>query len=177
LSVYFDEELSSPWKEKMETHLASCPDCRAQLEQYRRCSHVLALNPPGFEAAEKRAQARVFERLSHAAPLRRQPPVWRRRVWVPLPAAAAAAVFLLFAAVFVLTRGAGQQTDVLASNRIDTGVHGMVPISDRNDLFQYLEQDPKDMVIMRLPESKSFIRSGEPVILKAADYSGTRQSQ
>ncbi|GHU05470.1 hypothetical protein FACS1894147_11680 [Spirochaetia bacterium] len=44
LSLYHDDELPSPWKEKLESHVASCPACAARLAQYRDLSRVLLDN-------------------------------------------------------------------------------------------------------------------------------------
>jgi anti-sigma factor RsiW len=40
LSVYLDEELPSPWKEKMEAHVSSCAECQAVLEKYQAVSFL-----------------------------------------------------------------------------------------------------------------------------------------
>jgi hypothetical protein len=48
-----------------------------------------------------------------------------------------------------------------------------IPVADMNGVIQYLgNDDTADIVIIRLPESKSFMSFGEPAIVKAADYSG-----
>jgi hypothetical protein len=49
---------------------------------------------------------------------------------------------------------------------------GIVPTTNLNEVLQYLgNRDPGDILIIRLPESRSFTSSGEPAIIKAADYS------
>ena len=35
-SAWVDGEVPSPWKEKLEAHLASCPRCQAQAERFRK---------------------------------------------------------------------------------------------------------------------------------------------
>lgn len=45
LSAYHDCELSPARHEAMERHIASCPSCAAELEQYRRLSALLAASP------------------------------------------------------------------------------------------------------------------------------------
>jgi hypothetical protein len=61
LSVYHDDELPSPWKEKMESHLASCESCRQHLEGYQKLSTVLADDVKAERIAE--AQARVWSKF------------------------------------------------------------------------------------------------------------------
>jgi anti-sigma factor RsiW len=174
LSVYIDGELPSPWKEKMETHLESCSVCQAQLEQFKRCSQVLKGSmptpPPDIEAAKER----VWRKLGTTAiQKRRRRSIWGRKVSVPLPAVAGAAA-LCAALVLALTRqppAAPQNQDAMAGTGM-TDVQGIVPVSDMNDVLHYLgNQDAADIVIIRLPESRSFSSSGEPTIIKAADYS------
>ena len=63
ISLYYDEELPSPWKEKMEAHLEACASCRAVLAGYGRLGKGLAaLNHP--EEFVATAQDRVWEKLS-----------------------------------------------------------------------------------------------------------------
>jgi hypothetical protein len=53
-----------------------------------------------------------------------------------------------------------------------------IPVSDMSGVIQYLENDDSgDIVIIRLPESKSFMSLGEPAIIKATDYAGRRIPQ
>jgi hypothetical protein len=103
--------------------------------------------------------------------------LWRRTVSLPLPAAAAltaaaAAFVIVFASTWLRQPAAEsrvQNTPVAAG--IDLNLQGMVPVSDMNGVLQYLgDTDAGDIVILRLPESRNFKSSGEPTILKAADY-------
>jgi anti-sigma factor RsiW len=181
LSLYFDGELPSPWKEKMEAHLESCAGCRARLETYR--SFSLASGIIGEDEIGA-AKDRVWNRL--AAP----PPVnpaesgglfpggegfWNRRVTLPLPAAAAIFIIIAFFAILALKpQGAVLISDTPpVASVIDMDVSGIAPVSDMSGVLQYLSsQDTSEFVIIRLPESRSFSRFGEPALLKAADYSG-----
>jgi len=43
--------------------------------------------------------------------------------------------------------------------------------TDLNGVLQYLGADGSDIIILRLPESRNFSRSGDPAIIRAADYS------
>jgi hypothetical protein len=52
---------------------------------------------------------------------------------------------------------------------------GIVPTAGINEVLQYLgNRDPGDILIIRLPESRSFTSPGEPAIIKAADYPRSR---
>jgi hypothetical protein len=190
LSVYLDGELPSPWKEKMETHLALCASCRDRLEAYREMSRGLkkadaapagpdaspaakiSAGEAGLEAAKDRVWLRI-QRLE-TGDARRRPAreLWRRSVSIPLPAAAAAAVILFTALAVLLFRQntAAPSMQDMAAAGIDLDVRGIVPVSDMHGVLQYLgDKDTGDIVILRLPESRNFMSSGEPTILKAAD--------
>jgi hypothetical protein len=183
LSLYHDGELPSPWREKLERHLVSCPECGACLAEYRRLSSVLSGkdSPLGrsFEAALGRARDRVWENLDRGEgagfPRREKARLWNRRVNLPLPVAAAAAAVLVAAGAAIFQSRAPRPAPVVESlagtGGIGLEVRGITYPADPHGILQYLgDTDTPDMVIIRLPESKRFMSSGEPAIIKAADY-------
>lgn len=181
LSLYHDGELPSPWKEKLETHLASCGECVSRLEGYRCLSRVLTGDTvdDGLRVA---AQERVRRGLRFSRPARaadRTGRLWSRRVSIPLPAAAAVAAVLAVAFAFALRSRAVPSVpapDTLSAMGLD--VPAIAYPEDMDGVLRYLgDTDTGDMVIIRLPESKRFTSSGEPAIIKAADYSRSRLSQ
>jgi hypothetical protein len=182
LSVYLDGELPSPWKEKMEKHLSVCPQCRERLSAYREISQRAAGSVPEggavsegesiLEAAKERVWFRLQNLTAGEICPRRSPGFWSGSVSVPLPAAAAAAVILVVAfAAAGFRRNAGTlQLQDMAAAGVDLDVRGIMPVSDMNGVLQYLgDKDTGDIVILRLPESRNFMSSGEPTILKAAE--------
>jgi hypothetical protein len=183
ISLYHDGELSSPWKEKLEAHLGSCPECRAVLASYRRLE---AGEPPNVEAARERVWRRLLEQSPDMSRpgvnslYRRRTGLWNRRLSLPLPAAAAAAVLII--AVFFALLGTVEKSRPLpygsmAAGSIGLDDQGMVPIQDMNDVLHYLSsQDNGDIMVIRLPESRRFSRTGEPALINAADYSRARRS-
>jgi hypothetical protein len=183
LSVYADGELPSPWKEKMEAHLRSCTVCRDRLEGYRRLSRALGSKGagiPGSVSEERLEEAgeRIWQKIARLD-RERQNAASRfryRTISIPLPAAAAAAVvfmIVLVAAILLPSSFIGDRgQEMAASSGIGLDVQGIMPVSDMNGVLQYLgNQDTADLVTIRLPESRSFMSSGEPTIIKAADYS------
>jgi hypothetical protein len=171
LSVYMDGELPSPWKEKMEHHLALCARCREKLEAYRRTSRLLDRAGDGaLEGAKERIWLKLEDRREQRFI---QPPgIWHRSVAVPFPVAAAAAalLFITLGALafrqFFFTPAA---PDGMAAG-VGLDLPGIMPVSDMSGILQYLgSQDSGDIVILRLPESRNFMSSGEPRIIKAAE--------
>ncbi|GHV94755.1 hypothetical protein AGMMS50293_10750 [Spirochaetia bacterium] len=192
LSVYRDGELPSPWKEKMENHLEDCAQCRSRLENYRQifksvteAPESLTLEPAaaGSGAQVSRmetAKERVWRNIEghcfvpDSAALRRRS-IWRRNIAIPLPAAAAAAVLIFVALAALWLRRPVQSVpvpDMILASEEDLAPEN-VPFSDMNGVLQYLGSVDSggDILILRLPESRNFISSGEPAILRAADYS------
>jgi hypothetical protein len=115
LSVYFDNEMPSPWREKLGAHLAICPECRAVADGYAKAASLfhesaedLSRENEAIDAAADKVWQKLmppehlFAGFSGAAPekLRYAKPLfWKRRVSVPFPALAAvsaAAVVIVF---------------------------------------------------------------------------------
>jgi len=199
ISLYFDRELPSPWKEKMAAHLESCQLCWAVLAGYRNLGAKLGkLQDQAVETAQDRVWKKITApeliiagkpgRFSSEKTLSRRlksaKKVWNRRVTLPLPAAAAAAlaVFIAFFAVFGI-RGGNQPQHLaphpMAAMSIDIGFddYAMIPIHDMTDVIRYLSvQDTADFMIIRLPEHRNFSRVGQPTLINAADYSRARRN-
>lgn len=185
ISVYLDGELPSPWKEKMENHLAQCPQCREQLDRYRMISAPGAPAEASLqEAPLLEAQERVWRNLEARERFRRNESglvpkrralAWGRSVSVPFPVAAAAAAALVIAVAAIWTRRPTEQPlipQMTIAPQEAIGATEVVPIADMNGVLQYLGSTDNggDILILRLPESRNFTSSGEPAILKAADY-------
>jgi anti-sigma factor RsiW len=201
--MYLDGELPSPWKEKMEAHLASCPGCRNVIKAWGRISGDLT------EQEDPGRRERVWERLGNRIAAAKATEealrgravlagtggfalsgLWRRRVTLPFPAAAALGVAAAAAVVLILSsvwmRGfagnAAPASDspiaALEAAGIDMELRDIRPVNDVSGVLQYLgDTDSNDIVIIRLPESRSFRSAGEPKIIRAADYSQRRPGQ
>ena len=163
LSVYLDGELPSPWREKLESHVSNCPKCAGRIKAYRTISPASAIGDEAGAAGE-----RVWQRLSVSidrGPRRRA--IWRRNVSLPLPAAAAA-ILMVAMAFALLPNRADEMTGVslAAETELD------VPVQNMESVIEYLiGRSGSEMLILRLPESQSFVSNGEPAIIRAADYS------
>jgi hypothetical protein len=178
LSLYFDKELDSPWKEKMESHIAGCADCARELAAYKQIS--LSLAPTGDESL-KEAQQRVLQKLEtsgnysgYKAPTAwhgRTSSIWKRSVSIPVPAAAAV-VFMLFALALLWVRSPGRTEPANMAITAETEIlPDVIPFSGMESVLQYLGgTDTGEIIILRLPESRNFSSFGEPAIIRAADY-------
>jgi len=188
LSIYIDGEMPSPWKEKLEAHLAQCSKCKEKLDNYKKLQGKLF--DVTLEQKHNDAKDRVWEKLQSQKQSRtwnsagfrqrdsRLSGLWRKRFSIPMPAAAAAVILIILAAVFI-SGGFGKSNDPVnhfadSSERANIIFAAedmpVIPMSDLNSVFQYLVSDGTDIIILRLPESRSFSRSGDPTIVRAADY-------
>jgi len=217
LSIYMDGELPSPWKEKMESHLAECSECGEKFKELKRLqeffkkdtSQKLAVADSSghvseelyseqelMEAAMNRVWQKLEARSNRTYPYRtrsygrqrqlsrinRQTEnLWKRRLSIPLPAAAAAAIII---ALMITTwfRGGSVGNNAVANARIESvnktnfipaseeEVSGVIPTGNISDVLQYLSSNGKEIIILQLPENSNFSRAGEPAIIRAADY-------
>lgn len=91
-SVYIDGELSSPWKEKLESHLKNCSKCKAILDSYIKIKNRLR-NTEIPELDIEKSFLKLCKKRKHKSP--KAPTSWfYKSVKVPLPALVAAALFL-----------------------------------------------------------------------------------
>ena len=96
-SAYIDGEVPSPWKERLEVHIASCPRCKALAERFAALHRAVSSGQPGLQNAELEASwARLSARREMTVAAlrsrreRRVYPDWTRAsVRLPLPALAA----------------------------------------------------------------------------------------
>ena len=197
ISLYLDGELPSPWKEKMASHMESCPQCRTVFSRYSSLEKTLQAEPESLlKTVQERAQERIWEKLNAPAlvirstesgtgadkekniirPFERK--IWNRGITLPLPVAAAAAAMIIIAFVALVNiRNGSQNQAVPMAAAIGLDDYGTVPIHDMNEVINYLaSQDNGDQMVIRLPETRRFSRSGEPALINAADYSRTRSN-
>ena len=171
MSVYFDGELDSPWKEKFEKHLEDCSSCREHLEVYRytrqRMAEASLIQDRPMELSLMEAMDRVWEKTGFVIKPKRR--FWTSSINIPIPVAAAAGLVMAVALAAVI---AFRQPPKPVSDHQLAGMEmqEMIPVSDMASFFQYLGSDNSaDMVIIRLPET-TFMNVGEPKMLRAADY-------
>ena len=183
LSLYFDGELPSPWKEKMNAHLVKCEKCRSHMAQYHKLKEIFAGDRVEASAILKN---RVWDKTITGTPVNQKKTVkgnfllWNRSVSLPFPAAVAAAAVFIFISflAFQGMRSPGVDQEYEIASGIVTDVQGIIPVSDLDSVLQYLSVDHmSDFVVIHLPETRSFSSSGEPTLLRAADYSRRSSSR
>jgi anti-sigma factor RsiW len=177
ISAYLDGELSSDAAQELEEELETDSGARAELERLRGLKRALQdAEEPDFETSRQRVWMMLE---SH---LRLKPPLWKRRISVPYPAVAAAAV-AVFALVGLLAWFVGpesaQDPSVTASVVEDADVQIAVGGIKGDELLRWLdEHDMMGEVSVKLPDTPQFRIMGEPQLMRAAELrSKTLNSQ
>jgi len=193
LSIYLDGELPSPWKEKLESHLAECSMCREKLANFRQLfSKTDALEEQKLMEETKDKIWRKLQLRRQMGTIRRRSrdySMWQRRISIPIPMAAAAAVVVMFMTAFVMFKGSSSNNNGYAYIPVDAAttermgftvaaekeeLPNIIPTADLSDVLQYLGSERSEIIIIQLPENNSFFRVGEPAMIKAADYNTGR---
>jgi anti-sigma factor RsiW len=181
LSAYFDDEVPSPWKEKLERHVESCAECGSRLSSFRALKAAMEASPePDHLPAKERVYASVMRQVASSRVAAVSSPsfggnrvIWRRSVSIPLPIAAAAVlVFVALAVGFSVVRlqQPGLSPTLASSARTDTAPV-TVQFTDMKSVMQYLEsQDDRKDVMIVVPGAYRFKFQGNPQLLKASDF-------
>lgn len=193
LSVYFDGELPSPWKERMEQHLETCSVCRENLARYKEISGSLSGVVADECAAMNAAKTQIWEkvgvfeggqpvagnrRLSRFMPAMRIPAAFASALAGAAVAAAIVCVIWLVSparnngmAQSALSNSSENFAGIAVSSDYELNLPDITPVSNMNEVLRYLEDDDSsNIVIIKLPERKKFNRYGDPAFINAADY-------
>jgi len=179
LSAYLDGEIELPWRERLGKHIKECPACQEYLDSLRQLSGRLRADPepdagPSLERLKHRLAARA------AYPASGRPPIWRRRITLPLPLAAGVGLVILCLAVGLFAAALNLKSSVprMSIKKLPYGateVEVAAPIEDLEKLLKSLDQPAfTEEIIFTLPEDSRFIMAGEPRMLRAEDIPGSR---
>jgi anti-sigma factor RsiW len=185
ISAFVDGEVPSPWSERLEEHLESCPDCAALAKSYASLGENLRADAssPASDAALARGRVRLDDLLSALpsgserparAPKRRfafaSGEAWRRSISLPLPLAAAAAVLVILlggaTAALAFRPVKGVPSQAIASGEMIQRQSLAQPAS-MDELLRYLDSSQGQVTLtINLPTNASFGSTGQPVIVR-----------
>jgi len=173
ISAFVDDEVPSPWNNRLADHLATCPDCARKAGAYRelggalreRSSRAALAETAAEDASVDRVRELFFTEIGQASAL----PVWNRRIAVPMPLIAAAALAIVFLSGYlasgILQPGPTRINAVAAADISPRSAQG----ASMDDLIRYLEaNDAHVNVTIRLPETTTFEASGTPILMRAS---------
>ena len=169
ISAYLDGELPADAARELERKLEADITAREELDRLRGLRRTLHDGgEPDFRAGQDRVWMNLESRLGLKTPL------WRRRVSLPYPAVAAAAV-AVFALAGLLAWFVGPSSTGLGGfeSASATAADARIAVGgfDGEELLGLLrEQDLAGDVSMELPANARFRIMGEPQLMKAAEF-------
>jgi anti-sigma factor RsiW len=178
VSAYVDGEVPSPWRERLEEHIASCSDCAALASRYASLGESLrAEAEPGEAAALARGRERLdalLEGIPAASPravsrFSGARAAWERSISLPLPFAVAAALVVLLlggaTTMLALKPERGPSLQAVASGEIDPR---QVQPASMDELLRFLNSSDKQVQLtINLPSGATFGSAGKPVIMRS----------
>lgn len=187
LSAYIDEELSSEREQQVRAHIEECERCRARVASLRTLSgFVSTLQIPETETKTRMERSR--KKIAVETERNPDSSLWRRRVSISVPIAAAAMLFFLFiGGVLAILSGLGrsspgQELRVVTPRESTMGADAFFEEADNDgpseeDMEKFLryiaEGKSSSKVMIDLPKTSSFTVHGEPRLMKASELSGS----
>ncbi len=173
LSAWFDGETSSAESTAIEKHLEECPACRATVDVFSQRRNMLrADGPPPIEADK------LKKFWTYVGQCRIQKVSAPRRLSVPLPLAAAAAlVFIAAVAMNFVNIGGKDMPDVYvveSPRPVPTVVSLTITPGELDEFFSMLEGGStigSDGLVV-LPEELPVSLFGEPEMVRPASLEG-----
>lgn len=170
LSAYFDGEIEGTVRQSIQEHVEHCAVCRQTLQEMETLQTLLKADPP---PDHREALSRFQSSLTYIQP--RPDRFWKRRIRLPMPVAALAAVLFACLGISLIIVSSRSQLRQMSIKRQPSGVTEVqvaAPIEDLELLLKSLETNSfKQEVFITLPEETRFIIMGEPRIVREAEYS------
>jgi|GEM_PF-4673944 len=159
LAAFVDDEVPSPWKERIEEHLHQCERCKVRAENYRAISEKLKtadnIDSTRLQLAVTQVQWRLKNTLHGYSFIDRFPMLAAlnsRRVSVPLPIIALSLLLVVFFAGFAFGIF-GARTNSNQALALKTTLPA-VSTGNIESLVSTLSQpDPSQIVTIRAPEN------------------------
>ncbi len=172
LSAFLDGELEQPWKAAVEEHCESCPSCRLALSRMAETRRLLTAElPSDWHAPMERVRARI---MAHSVRLPILVPVWRRRLSVPVPMAAAAMFVVAVLAValfFSLTHPNVGMVRITKAPAGGTEIQIAAPLGDLEGLLKNIGNQDTNPDVMQLPKQLRLVPVGEPFMGRETEFS------
>jgi len=174
LSAFVDDEVPSPWKERVELHIGKCARCSGKVEAIKSLSQsLLTLDDAHDIQALERAKLRIAASIdlnsaprgeTHADIFQRILAIWFQRIQLPMPFVAVG----LLAFVFLVGVTLGvfnpllKNTNTLAATSKVLASHA----TTLETLVRYLEsQNSTQAVTIKMPGEAWFGQPGNPVLV------------
>jgi len=176
LSAFVDDEIPSPWKERMEIHVSGCRECSRKVESFRTLQRsMLAIDAEANLRALSAAKARIGASIDFGAADRnvgtsgveRLRHLWTQRVPMPMPFLAAS----LLALVFLVGISLGLFTPFM--NRAGLMASASKTIAPQaatlEMIAQYMKQSSVEPLMIEMPQESIFSQIGNPIVVSSPD--------
>ncbi len=186
ISAYVDGELQDKLHTDVKNHIRKCERCRKIAAEYTALQELFTAtsdSPAEDVVAGTERKARVWREIQRHTRRERVQGFWHRRLQVPLPVAAgvAVAVFALVLTLLFNPFSTEQQMVPLAMQSDETiesipevpsdFVSSANTMPELEQLVRFLsDQGAAIEVKIQLPSSSKIQVTGEPQLLRAADY-------
>lgn len=174
LSAHVDGEVPSPWKEHIHRDIEQDEATGKAFTELKAISATVRSIPgPEVDGAQDRVYAAVTERTRLSS--MRSTPIWRKRVPLPVAAAAGLATAILGALIVYATGLGGRPAGLRMADegRVDVTIN--VDDEGLEDVIQWLNgRSEVGQVRIELPEVPRFEVYGEPTFRRSSDFEGSR---
>ncbi|PIE97521.1 MAG: hypothetical protein CR988_07265 [Treponema sp.] len=178
-SEYLDDELPSPWKEKMEKHIKECADCDSTLKKFTMISEAMHSDDVSenfdSDASYERLKVKFKQGYTTYIPETRSQSFWKSSIKLPLPAIAAAVLaVVLLPTVFFVSKNqnigkqqffaqnyppffpssqAGYNVSETSNPAMNTGGFSS-SIREFTNMYMPSSNESEDIIIIKIPSSK-----------------------
>jgi anti-sigma factor RsiW len=174
LSLYIDDEIPSPWKERMESHLRTCRRCSERVTALRSLSSTLRLATSGkelakLEEAKVRIAARLYSEASYSSPTLKEKlsdrfiGMWSRKISMPMPFLAAGILMIVFLAG--ITMGIITPFTTAARYMATASKTLQANQASYENMVQYIKQTTLQPIMIEMPNESVLNRFGTPVLV------------
>ena len=176
LSAYVDDEIPSPWKERMGTHMGECRRCSEKIEALRSLDRsLLALDSETERESLSQARKRIAFSIDFAAThsyakiglTERFRSLWSQRIALPMPFLAAgllALVFLVGVSLGFFSPFASTARTMASASKTTSPQAATLDL-----MIQYMKQSSIQPVMIEMPQESVFSQLGNPVIMPSPE--------
>ncbi len=176
ISAFVDGEVPSPWKETLDRHLKVCSACAAKAESMRRLGSIFTADAKHDESSETAIRQHVFNRLqSNIRKTPVKPRFFDKKILIPLPLLAAAAVIFAVFGISLASSGRSNTELRMAVRKAMDATPVSTSGIGMESILEYLaKQDAGVNITITLPQGSAAFNPagnpGEPFIVREADF-------
>lgn len=175
ISAFYDNETGDKWSSNIKSHIESCGDCSAEQEKLKKISVLLSHTiVPDEDIIKQRVYSAIERRRNVIYPWT----FWKKNIEVSLPAVvgAAALITILFAAFVV---GMKQVSAPVVVEEIrEAPANVSLQVISMEDAAAYILSDDSGFdLLITIPASEAWAVTGEPQLIREADYKRSQLNQ